>query len=118
MEQLYKLVIFRSGLIFGTTGIPVVGPSMLRLHIFAISATNPVFNKSFHFKTTFKFNMFKTTFFWVIRWSHNAGTIVLKTVKKQFQYSRTCLERPPHLTQKCGLSRQVVSGDRFSYIEM
>ncbi len=33
-------------------------------------------------------------------------------------YSRTCLERPPHWLQKCGLSRQVVSGDRFSYIEM
>ncbi len=34
------------------------------------------------------------------------------------QYSRTCLERLPHWPQKYGLSRQVVSGDRFSYIEM
>ncbi len=33
-------------------------------------------------------------------------------------YSRTYLERPPHWPQKCGLSRQVVSGDRFSYIEV
>ncbi len=32
-------------------------------------------------------------------------------------YSRTCLERPPHWPQKCGLSREV-SVDRFSYIEM
>ncbi len=35
-----------------------------------------------------------------------------------FVYSRTYLERPPHWPQKCGLSRQVVSGDRFNYIEM
>ncbi len=28
------------------------------------------------------------------------------------------LERPPHWPQKCRLSRQVVSGDRFSYIEI
>ncbi len=33
-------------------------------------------------------------------------------------YSKTYLERPPYWPQKCGLSRQVVSGDRFSYIEM
>ncbi len=33
-------------------------------------------------------------------------------------YSRTRLERPPHWPQKCGLSRQVVSGDRFRYIEL
>ncbi len=33
-------------------------------------------------------------------------------------YSRTCLERPPHWPQICGPSRQVVSGDRFSYIEI
>ncbi len=33
-------------------------------------------------------------------------------------YSETSLERPPHWPQKCGLSRQVVSGDRFSCIEM
>ena len=33
-------------------------------------------------------------------------------------YSGTCLERPPHWTYKCGLSRQVVFGDRFNYIEM
>ncbi len=31
-------------------------------------------------------------------------------------YSRTCLERPPNWTHKCGLSRQVVFGDRFNYI--
>ncbi len=30
---------------------------------------------------------------------------------------RTCLERPPHWLQKCGLSRQVVSGDRLSYLK-
>ncbi len=34
------------------------------------------------------------------------------------KYSRTSLERPLHWPQKCGLSRQVVSGDRFSYIEV
>ena len=34
------------------------------------------------------------------------------------QYSRTCFERPPHWPQKCGLSRQVVSCERFSYIEI
>ncbi len=33
-------------------------------------------------------------------------------------YSRTCLQRAPYWPQKCGLSRQVVSGDRFSYTEM
>ena len=33
-------------------------------------------------------------------------------------YSGTCLERPPNWPQKCGLSKQVVYGDRFSYIEM
>ncbi len=33
-----------------------------------------------------------------------------------YMYSTTCLERPPHRPQKCGLSQQVVSGDRFSYI--
>ncbi len=33
-------------------------------------------------------------------------------------YSGTCLERPPHWPQKCGLSSQVVSGDRFSCTEM
>ena len=32
--------------------------------------------------------------------------------------NRTFLERPPHWPQKCGLSRQLVSGDRFSYIEI
>ena len=32
-------------------------------------------------------------------------------------HSRTCLEIPPHRQQKCDLSRQVVSGDRLSYIE-
>ena len=26
-----------------------------------------------------------------------------------------CLERPPHWPQKCGLSKQVVFGDTFSY---
>ncbi len=38
-----------------------------------------------------------------------------------YTYSITCYERPLYMlywTQKCGLSRQVVSGDRFSYIEM
>ncbi len=33
-------------------------------------------------------------------------------------YRRTCLKRPLYWPQKCGLSKQVVSGDRFSYIEM
>ncbi len=32
------------------------------------------------------------------------------------RYSRTCLERPPHWPQKCGLSRQVVSRDTGSDI--
>ncbi len=32
-------------------------------------------------------------------------------------YSRTFLVRPPHWPQNCGLSRQVVFGDRFSYVE-
>ncbi len=36
---------------------------------------------------------------------------------KGTEYSRICLERPQNWPQKCGLSRQVVSGDRFSYIE-
>ncbi len=30
-------------------------------------------------------------------------------------YGRASLERPPHWPQKCGLPRQVVSGNRFSY---
>ncbi len=30
-------------------------------------------------------------------------------------YSRTCFGRPPFVTYKCSLSRQVVSGDRMSY---
>ncbi len=33
-------------------------------------------------------------------------------------YSRTCLEKTPHWPQGCGLSRQVISGVWFSYIEM
>ncbi len=33
-------------------------------------------------------------------------------------YSRPCLERPPHWPHKCGLSRQVIFGDRFNYIDM
>ncbi len=41
-----------------------------------------------------------------------------KAGRLRLHYSRTCLERPPHWPQKCGLSRQVVFGDRFSYIEM
>ncbi len=36
----------------------------------------------------------------------------------EFKYSRSYLERPPHGPHACGLSREVVSGDRFSYIEM
>ena len=41
-----------------------------------------------------------------------------RAVLTERQYSKTCLERPPRGTQKYALSRQVVSGDRFSYIEM
>ncbi len=37
---------------------------------------------------------------------------------QKIHIQRNCLERPPRWPQKCGLSRQVVSGDRFSYIEM
>ncbi len=33
-------------------------------------------------------------------------------------YSRTCLEIPPYWPLKSGLSRRVVFGDRFNYIEM
>ena len=33
---------------------------------------------------------------------------------KRLSYSRTCFERPSLWPQKYGLSRQVVSGDRFS----
>ncbi len=33
-------------------------------------------------------------------------------------YSRIYLEKPPHWPQKCGLSTQVVSGDRCSCTEM
>ncbi len=40
------------------------------------------------------------------------------TVLLDSPYSRSCLERPPLQTQKCGLSRQVVFGDRFNCIEM
>ncbi len=34
------------------------------------------------------------------------------------EYSGTCLERPPHWTFKCGLTRQMVFDDRFNDIEM
>ncbi len=37
---------------------------------------------------------------------------------KHIQCIYCCLERPPHWPQKCSLSRQVVSSDRFSYIEI
>ncbi len=33
-------------------------------------------------------------------------------------YSGIFLERPPHWTCKCGLSIQVVFGNRFNYIDM
>ncbi len=42
----------------------------------------------------------------------------ITTNKNLTVYSKTCLERPLHRPQKCGLGRQVVSGDRFNYIEM
>ncbi len=44
--------------------------------------------------------------------------LILMPFLENNQYSGTCLERPPQWAQKYGLSRQVVFGDRFNYIEM
>ena len=35
-----------------------------------------------------------------------------------YKYSRTPLKRPLHCPYECGLLRQVVFGDRFSYIKI
>ena len=55
----------------------------------------------------------------VILWVHDKSVMKCRmTIAKYMQYSTTCLERPPLRPQKCGFSRQMVSGDTFSCIEM
>ncbi len=52
----------------------------------------------------------------VVSWAQFRARLLIKIMP--LQYSRTCLERPPLWPQKCGLSSQVVSDDRFSCIDM
>ncbi len=50
-----------------------------------------------------------------------ANLVEAKVCMKPFYctvYLVACLERPPPGPYKCGLSRQVVFGDRFNYIEI
>ncbi len=45
--------------------------------------------------------------------SHDIKSNLTGQYHPSSHYSRTCLERPPHWPKICGLSRQVVSGDRI-----
>ncbi len=50
---------------------------------------------------------------------NDISEMLLKEIWYDFNwYSETIPERPPHWAYKCGLSRQVVFGDMFNYIEM
>ncbi len=51
----------------------------------------------------------------VVLYNHAAE---VSTTYREISYNRTCLDRPYNRTYKCGLARQVISGDRFTYIKI